>query len=350
MGYADSLFLAGAVWAFLLLEERRPAAAGIAALVATASRPNGFVVVIALAVAVFLPYVRPAEERAPDRGTRGRTLAAVAAPSVAFLVVGWPSAGTTPATRSCSSRPSRRGSEYTLSEAPTYLAGHAPRAHGGGAGPAVRAAAAPAARRLDRVRGADRAAVARARRGGPGRYTVQCFPLAIAAGASSSASAPAPAASCSWRRRPASWAGRCSSPAPATSPDSAAGARARAISCAICVATERDERVEYGRGADGFEATGELVSIGPLPSTCWARATVAASPSRSRSASAYGRQVEEAVAPVAAHERRLMQHRGDLLLDRGAVVGVAVAVDHEAAEADGHERRQPLGWRAGPRR
>src|SRR5262249_54215168 len=43
MGYPDSLFLAGVVWAFVLVEERKLVLASIAALVATASRPNGFV-------------------------------------------------------------------------------------------------------------------------------------------------------------------------------------------------------------------------------------------------------------------------------------------------------------------
>ena len=82
MGYPDSLFLAGSVWAFVLLEDRRVVAAGLAALVATASRPNGFVVVIALVVAWWY-------QRRQDRTDTGaaRPLAWLAAPSVAFLAV-----------------------------------------------------------------------------------------------------------------------------------------------------------------------------------------------------------------------------------------------------------------------
>jgi hypothetical protein len=79
MGYPDSLYLAGAVWAFVLLEERNVVAASACALVATASRPNGFIVVIALAVALW------SQRRArPDTGI-GRSLAIVVLPSAAFL-------------------------------------------------------------------------------------------------------------------------------------------------------------------------------------------------------------------------------------------------------------------------
>jgi hypothetical protein len=82
MGYPDSLFLAGSVWAFVLLEDRRIVAAGLAALVATAARPNGFVVVVALVVAWWF-------QRRQDRGPAVvvRPLAWLAGPSVVFLAV-----------------------------------------------------------------------------------------------------------------------------------------------------------------------------------------------------------------------------------------------------------------------
>ena len=82
MGYPDSLFLAGSVWAFVLLEDRRVVAAGLAALVATASRPNGFVVVVALVVAWW--YQRRQD---PTDTDIARPLAWLAGPSVAFLAV-----------------------------------------------------------------------------------------------------------------------------------------------------------------------------------------------------------------------------------------------------------------------
>ena len=50
MGYADSLFLAGSVWALLLAERRHWWWAGVVAVVATSSRPNGFIAVVALVV------------------------------------------------------------------------------------------------------------------------------------------------------------------------------------------------------------------------------------------------------------------------------------------------------------
>jgi hypothetical protein len=81
MGYPDSLYVAGAVWAFILMEDRKVVAAGLAALVATAARPNGFIVVIALAVAVWAEY-RGRE----DRTGLPRRIALLAAPSVAFLI------------------------------------------------------------------------------------------------------------------------------------------------------------------------------------------------------------------------------------------------------------------------
>jgi hypothetical protein len=84
MGYPDALFLAAAVWAFLFIEERRPLAAGLAALLATATRPNGFIVAASLIVAVLVQA--RLDRRRTDRVIK--SVAAVVAPSVAFLV-GW---------------------------------------------------------------------------------------------------------------------------------------------------------------------------------------------------------------------------------------------------------------------
>jgi hypothetical protein len=176
MGYADSLFLAGAVWAFLLLEERRPLAAGVAALVATAARPNGFVVVISLVVAVV------AIHRQRDR-EQARTLVAVTAPSVLFLsvwmAVCWYHTGDPLVFLSAKSA----WVEFTLWEAPTYLP----------AGVHVLMAAVlllPFLLTLRRQPIAWIIFVALAVLPsfvlgvvGLGRYVVQSFPLAIAAGA-----------------------------------------------------------------------------------------------------------------------------------------------------------------------
>jgi hypothetical protein len=74
MAYPDSLYLAGLVWAFVLVS-RRPALAGLAALVATASRPNAFLMLLPLAIAV----LRGSPERRLAR------LVAVVAPSAVFL-------------------------------------------------------------------------------------------------------------------------------------------------------------------------------------------------------------------------------------------------------------------------
>src|SRR5215218_525739 len=54
MGYADSLYLAGAVWAIVLVEDRRWWAAGLVVAVATASRPNGWIAVAAVVATVLL--------------------------------------------------------------------------------------------------------------------------------------------------------------------------------------------------------------------------------------------------------------------------------------------------------
>ena len=114
MGYPDSLFLAGAVWAFVLLEERRPLAAGVAAAIATAARPNGFVVLVALAVALVI-----------DQRRRGadlrRQLVAVLGPAATFFVVWmavcWYHTGDPLVFFSAKSA----WVEYTIVEAPTYL-------------------------------------------------------------------------------------------------------------------------------------------------------------------------------------------------------------------------------------
>jgi Gpi18-like mannosyltransferase len=52
MAYPDAIYLAGTVWAFLFVERRQYALAGVAAAVATAARPNGILVVLPLAVAL----------------------------------------------------------------------------------------------------------------------------------------------------------------------------------------------------------------------------------------------------------------------------------------------------------
>jgi hypothetical protein len=73
LGYSDALFLAGLVWALVFAGDARWWAAGAAALVATASRPNG---ALAVAAVVVVALVARAGWRA---------VAAVALPSAAFL-------------------------------------------------------------------------------------------------------------------------------------------------------------------------------------------------------------------------------------------------------------------------
>ena len=51
-GYGDALFLVAALGAFLLLERDRPVLAGLAGAVATATRPNGLAVLVALVALV----------------------------------------------------------------------------------------------------------------------------------------------------------------------------------------------------------------------------------------------------------------------------------------------------------
>src|SRR4051812_47094827 len=72
MGYPSSLFLAASAWTFVLADERRWWPAAGAGVLATAVRPNGAVVALALAVALFV------------RGRR-REAAILLAPTVAFL-------------------------------------------------------------------------------------------------------------------------------------------------------------------------------------------------------------------------------------------------------------------------
>jgi hypothetical protein len=73
LSYPSSLFLAATVWAFVLVEDRHDLGSGVVAGAATLLRPNGLVVVIALAVAV-----APALRR----------VAIVCAPGV-IVFVGW---------------------------------------------------------------------------------------------------------------------------------------------------------------------------------------------------------------------------------------------------------------------
>jgi hypothetical protein len=121
MGYADSLFLAGAVWAFVLLEEGRPLASGAAALVATAARPNGFIVVLALAVAVLWPHSPDGVPSVPATESRRRTLVAVVAPSAVFfaawMAICWYHTGDPFVFLTAKSA----WDEYTVWQAPSYL-------------------------------------------------------------------------------------------------------------------------------------------------------------------------------------------------------------------------------------
>jgi Gpi18-like mannosyltransferase len=53
MVYPSAIFLAASVWTFALVEERHDVSAGVLAVVATLVRPNGVVIVVALALAVW---------------------------------------------------------------------------------------------------------------------------------------------------------------------------------------------------------------------------------------------------------------------------------------------------------
>ena len=76
LGYADSLWLAALLWALVLAEDRRWWACGAVAAVATASRPNGAIAVLAVVVVAL--------------GARAgwRALVACVVPSAVFLA-GW---------------------------------------------------------------------------------------------------------------------------------------------------------------------------------------------------------------------------------------------------------------------
>jgi hypothetical protein len=76
LGYSDSLWLAGTVWALVAADRHRWVVAGLLAAVATASRPNGALVVGVLLVAVLVARA----------GWRAGV--AVVVPSLVFLV-GW---------------------------------------------------------------------------------------------------------------------------------------------------------------------------------------------------------------------------------------------------------------------
>ena len=97
LGYADSLYLAGLVWALVLAEDRRWWAAGLLAAVATASRPNGWIAVVAVVVTVLVARAG------------ARALVAVAgrpSPSSSAGARTWTGR---PAIRSCSGRRRTRG-------------------------------------------------------------------------------------------------------------------------------------------------------------------------------------------------------------------------------------------------
>ncbi len=76
LAYSDSLFLAGAAWALVAADSRRWLLAGVVAVCATASRPNGVLIVAALLVAVIVARAG------------WRAALSVSVPSAVF-VVGW---------------------------------------------------------------------------------------------------------------------------------------------------------------------------------------------------------------------------------------------------------------------
>ncbi len=76
LAYSDSLFLAGAAWALVAADSRRWLLAGTIAVVATASRPNGVLIVAALLVGVLVARAG------------WRAALSVSVPS-ALVVIGW---------------------------------------------------------------------------------------------------------------------------------------------------------------------------------------------------------------------------------------------------------------------
>jgi hypothetical protein len=76
LGYSDAFYLAGLAWALVFGGERRWVAAGVVAAVATASRPNGWIAVVALLIVVV----------GVDRSWRA--VLAATAPSALFMI-GW---------------------------------------------------------------------------------------------------------------------------------------------------------------------------------------------------------------------------------------------------------------------
>ncbi|MBI4882963.1 MAG: hypothetical protein HY826_02790 [Actinobacteria bacterium] len=75
LGYSDSLYLAALIWAVVAVDQRRWWVAGVLAALATASRPNGAIAMIAVvAIAIGLHATR-------------RQLAALVLPSIMFLAV-----------------------------------------------------------------------------------------------------------------------------------------------------------------------------------------------------------------------------------------------------------------------
>jgi hypothetical protein len=79
MAYPDAIYLAGTVWAFLVVERRQYAIASMAALIATAVRPNGIVVLVPLAIAL-------AGAAHLSRAAKIRTVLSVTVPSVVFFL------------------------------------------------------------------------------------------------------------------------------------------------------------------------------------------------------------------------------------------------------------------------
>jgi hypothetical protein len=76
IGYSDAFFFAGVVWALVAADSRRWLLAGVIAAVASSSRPNGALIVIALLVAVLIARAG------------WRAALAVSVPSTVF-VIGW---------------------------------------------------------------------------------------------------------------------------------------------------------------------------------------------------------------------------------------------------------------------